>query len=84
MIYVAIVLGLVALIELAIFVKIASIVEEVDRIMAQLMYATTLLQAVDHKVSNEFGCKDGYDEYFDELVREQYDKMEREKQKEQI
>ena len=51
MIYVSIVLGVVALIELAIFVKMASIVEDVDRIMAQLMYVTRLLQAVDHKVS---------------------------------
>ena len=71
MIYVSIVLGVVALIELAIFVKMASIVEDVDRIMAQLMYVTRLLQAVDHKVSKQFGWKDGYDEYFDELVQQQ-------------
>lgn len=83
MMYVSIVLGLVALIALtAILVKLSSILmENVDRIMAKLAYMHILLQAVDHKVSKQFGWQDGDKEYIDELVQKEYDKMAREEQK---
>ena len=82
MIYVSIILGVLALMALAILVKLSSILmENVDRIMAKLAYMHILLQAVDHKVSKQFGWQDGDKEYIDELVQKEYDKMAREEQK---
>lgn len=79
---VLVVLVLMALIALsAILYKVSAILENVNHIMVQLAYVTILMQALDHKVSKASGVKDGEKEYIDELVREQYDKMSREEQK---
>lgn len=79
MIYVSIILGVLALMALAILVKLTSILQEnVDGIREKLAYMHLLMQAVDHKVSKASGVKDGHDEYIDELVKEQ---MSREEQK---
>lgn len=79
---VLVVLVLMALIALsAILFKVSVILKNVEGIMVQLAYLTISLQAVDHKVSKASGVKGGHDEYIDELVQKEYDKMAREEQK---
>ena len=83
MIYVSIILGVLALMALAILVKLSSILlEHVDGMMRQVMYVARLLQAVDHKVSKQFGWKDGDKEYIDELIQKEHEKILQEEQKE--
>lgn len=73
MIYLSIVLALVALMELAILVKIASIVECVERIRTQVLKVPWDLQVLDHKVSKSIGVTDGDEEYLEELLQNQSD-----------